>query len=82
MRRINMRKNRIKGCNVSFGSTLRILRKKRNMPLNRLSELSGVQIATLSRMETDKMVGALKSYMNIARVLKMKLSELFVQLES
>ena len=77
-----MKKNRISKCNLGFGSSLRILRRKRNIPLNRLSELSGIQIATLSRMETNKMVGALKSYVNIAKVLKMKLSDLFIELES
>ena len=77
-----MRNNRIKNFNVSFGSSLRFLRRKRNMPLNRLSELSGIQIATLSRMETNKMIGTVKSYANIAKVLKLKLSELFVEFEN
>ena len=77
-----MRNNRIKKFNVSFGSSLRILRRKRNMRLNRLSELSGIQIATLSRMETNKMIGTLKSYANIAKVLRLKISELFFELEN
>lgn len=77
-----MRNNRIKETNVSFGSSLRILRRKRNMRLNRLSELSGIQIATLSRMETNKMIGTVKSYANIAKVLRLKISELFFELEN
>ena len=81
MRRIEMRNNMINESTVSFGSSLRMLRRKRKMPLNRLSELSGIQIATLSRMETNKMIGTLKSYANIAKVLRLKLSELFTELE-
>ena len=77
-----MKNNRIKETNVSFGSSLRILRRKRNMRLNRLSELSGIQIATLSRMETNKMIGTVKSYANIAKVLRLKISELFFELEN
>lgn len=65
---------------LTFGKSLREIRKKKNINLKEMSERAGVQVATLSRMENNKMVGALKSYMNIAKVLNLRLSELFIQL--
>ncbi len=66
---------------LKLGAALRKLRTDRNMTLTQLSKLSGVQLATLSRMENDKMVGALESYAKIAKAYGMKLSELFRKIE-
>ena len=66
----------------AFGQSLKDIRKNKNITLKEMSELTGVQIATISRMENNKMVGALKSYVNIAKVLGLRLSELFNKLEN
>ncbi|MBL8014111.1 MAG: helix-turn-helix transcriptional regulator [Candidatus Omnitrophica bacterium] len=49
------------------------------MTLVELSKKSGVQVATLSRMENGKMVGTLESHMNIAKVLGMDITTLYQQ---
>lgn len=69
------------GSKMKFGNNLKILRQQRNMTLRVMSKLSGVQSATLSRMENNKAIGSIKSYMDIAKVLKLRLSELFAELE-
>ena len=51
------------------------------MTFQQLSKLSGVQLATLSRMEHDKMVGHLNSDVKIAEAYRMKLSGLFNEIE-
>lgn len=66
---------------LKFGKALRVLRQQRNLTLKAMSKLSGVQLATLSRMENDKSIGNMKSYMNIAKALGLKLSELFGEIE-
>ena len=66
---------------IKFGNKLKMLRRKSNMTLRVMSKLSGVQSATLSRMENNKAIGSIKSYMDIAKVLKLRLSELFAELE-
>lgn len=53
------------------------LRKGRKMSLTDLAEKSGVQIATLSRMENQKMTGTLESHMQIAQALEIDLTELY-----
>ena len=67
---------------LTFGKSLKIIRKRRKISLRGISDLSGVQVATLSRMESNKMVGTLKNYMNIARAMGLKLSELIKELEN
>ena len=42
-----------------IGKRVKELRKARNMSLSELAKLSGVQIATLSRIENLKMIGTL-----------------------
>lgn len=65
----------------SIGQALKSIRKKRNITLQKMSDLSGIQLATLSRMENNKVLGCLKNYVCIAKSLGMKLSELFTEIE-
>ena len=60
-----------------IGKRLKELRKARDMTLVGLSEKSGVQIATLSRMENNKMTGTLESHMNIAQALGIDVTQLY-----
>ena len=66
---------------MKLGLNLRQLRLKKNMTLKELAKVSGVQIATLSRMEHNRMTGHLNSYEKIAKAYGMKLSELFKEIE-
>ena len=64
-----------------IGPKIRELRKACRMTLLELSEKSGVQLATLSRMENKKMVGTVESHMHIAKALGIELTELYADLK-
>ena len=65
-----------------IGQKIRELRKARKLTLVELSEKSGVQLATLSRMENKKMVGTIESHMHIAKALGIDLTELYAELKN
>ncbi len=67
---------------MRLGKNLKHLRKVRKMTLNALSEKSGVQIATLSRMENDSMTGTLDSHANICKALGISLADFYREIES
>ncbi len=60
-----------------IGDKLTALRKAKRMTLSELAEISGVQLATLSRIENKKMVGTLESHMHIAKALGIDVTELY-----
>ena len=60
-----------------IGKKLETLRKTKKMSLTELSQKSGVQLATLSRIENVKMVGTLESHINIAKALGIDVTELY-----
>lgn len=60
-----------------IGTKIRALRKSQKMTLVELSERSGVQVATISRIETGKMMGRLDSHMNIAKALGVDITQLY-----
>ncbi|MCB9771312.1 MAG: helix-turn-helix transcriptional regulator [Candidatus Omnitrophica bacterium] len=65
-----------------IGKRLKELREKNKMSLTDLSQKSGVQIATLSRIENMKMTGTLESHLNIAKALSVDLVELYDNLKN
>ena len=67
---------------MKIGKKIKALRKERKMTLEELSRDSGVQIATLSRMEHDVMTGTLQSHINICKTLKISLSDFYRDLEN
>ena len=60
-----------------IGKKLESLRKSKKMSLTELSQKSGVQMATLSRIENMKMVGTLESHIQIAKALGVDVTELY-----
>ena len=60
-----------------IGKHIQELRKTKKMTLSELAESSGVQIATLSRIENEKMVGTLESHINIAKTLGVDVTQLY-----
>ena len=60
-----------------IGEKIRELRKAQNMSLVELAKKSGVQIATLSRMEHLKMTGSVTSHGAVAKALGVELSYLY-----
>lgn len=66
---------------MKIGKRLKQVRKERKMTLKELSEKSGVQIATLSRMEHDIMPGTLKSHISMCKALKISLADFYREVE-
>ncbi len=66
---------------MKIGKRIRALRKKMGLKLIELSEKSGVALATLSRIEHEKMTGTLDAHLGIAKALGVTLSELYENLE-
>ena len=63
-----------------IGDKLQALRKNQHMTLSQLAERSGVQLATLSRIENKKMVGTLESHLNIAKALGVDITQLYANI--
>ena len=66
-----------KGTYMYIGEMLHAIRKSKRISLTELSEKSGVQMATLSRIENKKMVGTLESHIQIAKALGIDVTELY-----
>lgn len=63
-----------------IGKRIKELREQRGMKLIELCEKSGVQLATLSRVEHLKMTGTLESHIRIAKALGVNLTELYADI--
>lgn len=66
---------------MQIGQKIRDLRKEKNITLDELSKKSNVALATLSRMENDKMRGTIKSHLSICKALGVSISELYREFE-
>ncbi|NTV30042.1 MAG: helix-turn-helix domain-containing protein [Candidatus Omnitrophica bacterium] len=62
---------------MRIGEQLKKLREEKKMSLTELAQSSGVQIATLSRIENNKMTGTLDSHMAISKALNIDVTELY-----
>ncbi|MDO8580125.1 MAG: XRE family transcriptional regulator [Candidatus Omnitrophota bacterium] len=60
-----------------IGKRLKEIRKQKRISLSELAQTSGVQIATLSRIEHLKMVGTLESHMKIAKALGVDITQIY-----
>lgn len=61
----------------NLGDKIRLLRKQRRLTLAGVSEKTGIDVATLSRIENGKMIGTIKSHMLIAKALDIHLPDLY-----
>lgn len=66
-----------KGTKMLIGGKIKELRKAKNLTLVELAKLSGIQIATLSRIENLKMTGTVESHISIAKALGVDLTLLY-----
>lgn len=66
---------------VRVGTKLGEFRRAKNITLSHLSELSGVQLATLSRIENNKMTGTLETHVKLVQVLGVRLSDLYANID-
>lgn len=62
---------------IDIGRRIRNLRKDRDITLIELSKLTGVAQATLSRIETEDMLGTIECHQKVANALGISLSELY-----
>ncbi len=67
---------------MKIGKKLKEIRKSKKMTLKELSDKSGVQIATLSRMENAIMTGTLESHTAICNALGVSLAEFYGEVEA
>lgn len=66
---------------LKIGSRIREIRKAKKVTLIDLSKQTGIAQATLSRIETDQMVGTVESHQKIAETLGLSLAELYAPLD-
>ena len=67
---------------IKLGEKLKALRKKKDLTLDKLSELSGVAKATLSRIENGVTTGNLNTHLKICDALGVNLGEFYKGLEN
>ena len=65
----------------NVGARLRLLRTSQKVRLVELAKASGVDAATISRIETGKMSGTLESHIKLSTALGVKLTELYAGIE-
>lgn len=66
---------------MRIGKRLQELRKEKDITLKDLSKKTGVALATLSRMENNKMPGTVASHTKICKALGVSIAELYSELE-
>jgi transcriptional regulator with XRE-family HTH domain len=66
---------------MELGEKLKVLRKNKDLTLDRLAVMSGVAKATLSRIENGVTTGNLATHLKICEALKVNLGELYKGLE-
>ncbi len=63
-----------------LGNRIQTLRKDRHITLVELAQKTGIDQATLSRIENEKMTGTLESHMRLADALGLRLPQLYEDL--
>lgn len=62
---------------MNIGASIKKLRKERRLTLLEIAQKTGIDTATLSRIENGKMIGTVQSHYEIAKVLGVRLSDLY-----
>ncbi len=65
----------------SLGGRLRTLRRANGLTLKGLAKTSGVDPATISKMERGQMLGTLESHLRLSRALGLTLAKLYAPLQ-
>jgi len=60
-----------------LGNNIKALRKRRNLTLIDVSKRTGIDVASLSRIENGKMTGTIQSHVSIAKALDVRLPDLY-----
>src|SRR3989338_2863672 len=66
---------------MEFGELVRALRRAQRLTLAELARRSGIDQATLSRIETGKMTGTVESHRVIAQAMGLRPAELYAKWE-
>jgi len=67
---------------MKLGEKLKLLRKEKDLTLDKLAEMSGMAKATLSRIENGVTTGNLNTHLKICDALRVNLGELYKGLEN
>ena len=67
---------------MKIGKRIEAIRLVKKMTLLELSKASGVALATLSRIENERMTGTIDSHMAIAKALGTTLAQLYADIEA
>ncbi len=62
---------------MNLGINIKKLRKRRHLTLHDVAAKTGIDMATLSRIENGKMTGTLQSHLAIAKILDVHLPDLY-----
>jgi transcriptional regulator with XRE-family HTH domain len=60
-----------------LGNNIKLLRKRRNLTLAEVAKRTGIDVASLSRIENGKMTGTIQSHVSIAKALDVRLPDLY-----
>lgn len=69
------------GIMLPIGTQIKSIRKQKNVSLTELAESSGVQIATLSRIEHGRMTGTIESHLAISKALDIDITDLYLGIQ-
>lgn len=64
-----------------IGKRIEAIRRSKKMSLTEISKETGIQMATLSRIENQKMTGTLESHIKIAKALGVDVTEIYKDIE-
>ena len=81
LRRGTARRMGAEEASKGIGSRLRALRREQKVTLVELAKASGVDAATISRIETGRMTGTLESHLRLGEALGVKLTDLYAGIE-
>jgi transcriptional regulator with XRE-family HTH domain len=64
---------------ITIGDNLKLIRKSRKITLSEISKRTGIQLATLSRLQNNLMTGTIESHVAIAEALGIRFIDLYKQ---
>ncbi|MBF0493610.1 MAG: helix-turn-helix transcriptional regulator [Candidatus Omnitrophica bacterium] len=67
---------------MKIGNKIKAIRKEKHITLLELSKESGVALATLSRIENNKMLGTIKAHDSICKALGVNLADIYKEVEN
>ena len=67
-----------KDINIKYGKILRIYRKKNNLTLEKVSEISGLAPRYISQIERGESIGSISTLLNLCNAYKITLNDILL----